>query len=200
MFNSLRGKVSGRQGDALCLLTGGVEWEIAMPGTDAAAVTAAGGEARVFTWLQHTEKDMRLFGFESAARRSAFLELQKVDGIGPKAALKIMGGISQAELERALEDGDIARLEQVPGLGRKTAQKMVLALKGKLTSGGTEKAAAGSPYGELADALAGMGYDRKAAAAALEQTAAEMKRGGGASDGAAAEAELFRLAILRLAK
>ncbi|MDR1256838.1 MAG: Holliday junction branch migration protein RuvA [Spirochaetaceae bacterium] len=202
MFNSLRGKASGGEGGVLYLSTGGVEWEVVMPVTDAAMAVEAsardGGETRVFTWLYHTEKDMRLFGFSSAVRRSTFLELQKVDGIGPRAAIKIMGGISQAELERALEEGDVARLEQVPGLGRKTAQKMALALKGRLVSGGAEKA--GSPYGELADALAGMGYDRKAAAAALEQAAANMKRSGGSPGGAGGEAELFRLAILRLAK
>jgi Holliday junction DNA helicase RuvA len=200
MFNSLSGKAEGGEGGILYLSTGGVEWEIVMPVTDAATAVEKGAGARVFTWLYHTEKDMRLFGFASAARRSTFLELQKVDGIGPRAALKIMGGIGQAELERALEAGDVARLEQVPGLGRKTAQKMVLALKGRLASGGAEKAGAVSVYGELADALAGMGYDRKAAAAALEQAAADMKLSGGNTDGAGGEAELFRLAILRLAK
>jgi Holliday junction DNA helicase RuvA len=168
-----------------------------MPVTDADTL---GAEARVFTWLHHTEKDMRLFGFADAGRRSTFLELQKVEGIGPRAALKIMSGISQAELEKALEDGNVARLEQVPGLGKKTAQKMVLALKGKLVHGGAEKPAAGSPYGELLDALADMGYDRKAAAAALEQAAAELKQASGAHGSPAIEAELFRLAILNLSK
>jgi Holliday junction DNA helicase RuvA len=200
MFNSLRGTASGGEGGILYLSTGGVEWEVVMPITDAAMAVEAGGEARVFTWLYHTEKDMRLFGFSSAARRSTFLELQKVDGIGPRAALKIMGGIGQTELERALEEGDVARLEMVPGLGRKTAQKMVLALKGKLASGRADKAGAVSPHGELADALAGMGYDRKTASAALEQAATDIRQRGGNTDGATGEAELFRLAILRLAK
>ncbi|MDR0662857.1 MAG: Holliday junction branch migration protein RuvA, partial [Spirochaetaceae bacterium] len=87
MFNSLSGRISGRAADALYLLTGGVEWEIVMPLTDIDALAESGGEARVFTWMQHTEKDMRLFGFADAARRATFLELQKVDGIGPRAAL-----------------------------------------------------------------------------------------------------------------
>jgi Holliday junction DNA helicase RuvA len=196
MFNSLRGRISGRAGEAFYLLTGGVEWEIIAPLTDIEALAGSGGEARVFTWLHHTDKDMRLFGFADAARRTTFLELQKVEGIGPRAALKIMGGISQAELERALEEGDLARLERVPGLGKKTAQKMVLALKGKLVHGVGAKAAA-SPYGELVNALADMGYDRKAAAAALEQAAASLA---GRLEGEIAESELFRLAILNLSK
>ncbi|MDR0685791.1 MAG: Holliday junction branch migration protein RuvA [Spirochaetaceae bacterium] len=201
MFNSLSGTVSGGAGDTLYLSTGGVEWELMMPLSDIGALGPAGGEARVFTWLYHTEKDMRLYGFSSAERRTTFMELQKVDGIGPRAALRIMSGIGQAELERALEEGDVARLEQVPGLGKKTAQKMVLALKGRLVQGGGTKAAASSPYGELVDALAGMGYDRKAAAAALEQAEAALSgKADGQRSGAERESELFRLAILKLTK
>jgi Holliday junction DNA helicase RuvA len=73
-------------------------------------------ECRVFTWLYHREDQMKLFGFCSERRRNTFLELIKVEGIGPKGALKIMGGISQDDLERALENGDLDRLEAVPGL------------------------------------------------------------------------------------
>ncbi|MDR1147215.1 MAG: Holliday junction branch migration protein RuvA [Spirochaetaceae bacterium] len=201
MFNSLRGRITGRTGDTLYILTGGVEWELVMPLTDIEALdTAGGGEARIFTHLCHTDKDMRIYGFLDALRRKTFLELQKVEGVGPRAAIKIMSGISQAELERALEEGDVARLEQTPGLGKKTAQKMVLTLKGKLVHGGSaEKSAANSPYRELVNALADMGYDRKAAAAALDKAAADIKRNGGI-EGAAGESELFRLAILNLTK
>ncbi|MDR2796544.1 MAG: Holliday junction branch migration protein RuvA [Spirochaetaceae bacterium] len=201
MFNSLRGIVSGGTGDTLYLSTGGVEWELVMPLNDIEALGSAGGETRVFTYLHHTDKDMRLFGFASAERRTTFLELQKVEGIGPRASLKIMSGIDQAELERALEEGDVARLELVPGLGKKTAQKMVLALKGRLVHGGGAKAAPSSPYGELVNALVEMGYDRKAAAAALEQAATALTgKKDAASGGAEKENELFRLAILNLAK
>ncbi|MDR1363701.1 MAG: Holliday junction branch migration protein RuvA [Spirochaetaceae bacterium] len=201
MFNSLSGKITGRTNDTLYLLTGGVEWELVMPLTDIEALNITNGEARVFTYLHHTDKDMRIFGFSDTLRRKTFLELQKVEGVGPRAALKIMSGISQAELERALEEGDVARLERTPGLGKKTAQKMVLALKGKLVHGGQEKSAPGSPYEELVNALAGMGYDRKAAIAALERAAAEIaRRGAGVEEGAGKENELFRLAILSLTK
>ncbi|MDR2344315.1 MAG: Holliday junction branch migration protein RuvA [Spirochaetaceae bacterium] len=200
MFNSLRGTISGGTGDTLYLSTGGVEWELVMPLNDIEALGAGGGEKRVFTWLHHTDKDMRLFGFAGAERRLTFLELQKVEGIGPRAALKIMSGINQAELERALEEGDVARLEQVPGLGKKTAQKMVLTLKGRLVSG-SGKAAPYSPFGELVNALADMGYDRKAAAAALEQAEATLSAGADSvASGPGKENELFRLAILNLAK
>jgi Holliday junction DNA helicase RuvA len=168
MFNSIRGIVGEKSGEAVFILTGGVEWEIAMPATDIGLLPAAGGECRVFTWLYHREDSMRLFGFSGRARRDTFLELLKVEGIGPKNALKIMGGIGQEELERALETGDLARLEAVPGLGKKTAQKMLLALKGKLVHE-REASPISSPYGDLIEALAAMGYDKRAAAEALNR-------------------------------
>jgi Holliday junction DNA helicase RuvA len=107
---------------------------------------------------------MRLYGFCDETRRDTFLELLKVEGIGPKGALKILGGIRQDELERALEAGDLGRLEAVPGLGKKTAQKMLLSLKGKLvhTETGTTPL-----YNDLVEALSQMGYDKRAAAEAL---------------------------------
>jgi len=87
-----------------------------------------------------------------------------------------MGGIRQDDLERALETGDLARLEAVPGLGKKTAQKMLLALKGKLVH-----APAASPvvsqYGDLVEALAEMGYDRRAAAGAIALAEKDLPEG-----------------------
>jgi Holliday junction DNA helicase RuvA len=162
MFNSLRGTVSGKAGETAYLLCGGMEWEIAMPVTDI-DVLPESGECRVFTWLYHREDQMKLFGSADITRRDTFLELIKVDGIGPRGALKIMAGISQKELERALETGDLARLEEVPGLGKKTAQKMLLSLKGKLVS----EASPESAYSELVQALTEMGYDKRAASEAL---------------------------------
>ena len=194
MFNSLRGTLSEKTGDAVCLETGGVEWEIAMPVTDIEALPAPGGECRVFTWLYHREDQMRLFGFADGTRRNTFLELLKVEGIGPRGALKIMGGIGQEELERALEAGDLARLEAVPGLGKKTAQKMLLSLKGKLVHA-PAAAAASTPYGDLAEALAEMGYDRRAAAAALARAEANLPPGLAAAD---KEKLLFKEAIVYL--
>jgi Holliday junction DNA helicase RuvA len=153
-----------------------------------------GEEARVFTWLYHKEDQMKLFGFADPSRRSTFLELLKVEGIGPKGALKILGGIGQDDLERALETEDLARLEAVPGLGKKTAQKMILALKGKLAS---PKAIPDTPYGELAEALVGMGYDKRAAVEALAR--AEKAIGPGvAVNGAEREKLLFKEAIVYL--
>jgi len=176
MFNSIRGIVGGKNSESLFLLTGGLEWEITMPATDMEQLSSSGGECRVFTWLYHRDDQMRLFGFADETRRNTFLELLKVEGIGPKGALKIMGGIGQEELERALEAGDLARLEAVPGLGKKTAQKMLLALKGKLVHA-AEISPSASPYGDLIEALAEMGYERRAAAGAIDRAEKELPAG-----------------------
>jgi len=166
MFNSVRGIVSAKNTEAVFVLTGGIEWEIAMPVNDIQELTL-NGECRVFTWLYHREDQMKLFGFFNEKRRNTFLELLKVEGIGPKGAVKIMGGISQDDLEKALENADLARLETVPGLGKKTAQKMLLSLKGKLVS--SQNVSVSCAYNDLVEALAAMGYDRRAAAEALSK-------------------------------
>jgi Holliday junction DNA helicase RuvA len=194
MFNSIQGIVNGKTADAVFVLTGGVEWEIAMPSSDMESLPRVGAECRVFTWLYHREDMMKLYGFSDEIRRNTFLELLKVEGIGPKGALKIMGGIRQEELERALESGDLARLEAVPGLGKKTAQKMLLALKGKLVH-----APAASPvvsqYGDLVEALAEMGYDRRLAAAALSLAEKDLSEGLSPDE---REKLLFKNAIMQM--
>ena len=142
---------------------------------------------------------MRLFGFLTPAERSLFLDLTKVDGIGPKQALKILSGLDGAALEAALEAGDVARLQSIPGIGKKTAQKMVLALKGQLTglhdTGRTETAKK-SEFEDIITALINMGYDRKRAAETVESVAQSMRAKD--IDPAAKEEELFRTAIVNL--
>ncbi|GHT73146.1 Holliday junction ATP-dependent DNA helicase RuvA [Spirochaetia bacterium] len=194
MFNSIRGKLTAKLSDILHIETGGIEWNIAMPATDLSRLPPVGEEAQVYLWLYHREDLMKLFGFADDTRRVTFLELLKVEGIGPKAALKIMSGIGQEELERALEAEDLSRLEAVPGLGKKTAQKMILTLKGKLAMAKTP-AVTSSPYGELAEALAGMGYDRRAAAEALNKAEVALPPG---VTGTEKEKILFKQAILYL--
>ena len=190
MFNSIRGNITGKFADSVYILSGGIEWDIAVPATDISRLPQVGEDGRIFTWLYHREDQMKLYGFCAEERRSTFMELLKVEGIGPKAALKIMGGIGQEELERALETEDLARLEAVPGLGKKTAQKMILALKGRLTM-----AKAAAPYGDLVEALADMGYDKRAAADALARAEGELPPG---VSGAEKEKLLFKQAIVYL--
>jgi Holliday junction DNA helicase RuvA len=194
MYNSIKGIISGKSSEAVFLFSGDIEWEIAMPASDIQGL-ALNKEYRIFTWLYHREDQMKLFGFFDERRRSTFLELLKVEGIGPKGAVKILGGISQEELEKALENGDLTRLEAVPGLGKKTAQKMLLSLKGKLIQPHniTDNS---FPYNDLVQALVDMGYDRRAAMDALSKAVKFME----GKDLPSAEREklLFKEAIVYL--
>ncbi|MDR0643892.1 MAG: Holliday junction branch migration protein RuvA [Treponema sp.] len=194
MFNSIQGVITKKSADALFILTGGVEWDLIVPATDNAVLPDAGENGRVLTWLYHREDGMRLFGFCSETRRNTFLELLKVDGIGPKGAVKIMGGISQEELENALDSEDIGRLEKVPGLGKKTAQKMLLALKGRL-SHAPEAHESVSPYADLVEALAAMGFDKRSVADVIAKRSAALPPELNAAE---KERELFKQAIQEL--
>ncbi len=194
MFNSIQGIITEKLSDTVRILTGGIEWDIAVPSVDIASLPPLGEKGRVFTWMYHREVEMRMFGFADETRRNTFLELIKVEGIGPKQAVKIMSGIGQEELETALEREDLARLEAVPGLGKKTVQKMILALKGKIAKDHGITIVSG-PYEELVTALVEMGYDKRAAAEAVAKADTLLP-----SETAASEREklLFKQAIMFL--
>lgn len=200
MFNSISGTITGKNILTLYVETNGIEWDIMVPELDLETFGHVGSPARVYTWLYHREDQMRLFGFSSVAQRNLFLDLLKVDGIGPKQAVKILSSIPGERLEAALEGEDLAALEQAPGIGKKTAQKMILALKGKLTtfeSVSSKKDALPGEHDDVAQALADMGFDRRRAAEVIGTIAKEL-----AAEGIVGretlEKELFRRAIVAL--
>jgi Holliday junction DNA helicase RuvA len=195
MINSLRGRLSEKRADSICIATGGVEWELAVPARSVDAFGSVGDEAKAFSWLHHYEDGMRLYGFPSASDRSVFIELMKVEGIGPKQALRILSGIGAEALEAALDADDMAALQRVPGVGPKLAGKMLLALKGKLVRPGDRSPNRTSPESEWSDlvrALAEMGFDRKDVEKRVRSLAPEVPAG------PERERELFRRALLDL--
>jgi Holliday junction DNA helicase RuvA len=198
MFNSVSGRLSEKRADSICIDSGGVEWELAVPARSVDDFGRLGEEARAFTWLHHYEDGMRLYGFPRESDRAVFRELMKVEGIGPKQALRILSGIKAEDLGAALEAEDLAALQRIPGVGPKLAQKMMLSLKGKLVAG-PERGAARGGGGEWSDvtrALADMGYDRKAAEKAVAKAgAAALAAGASAGE---LEREVFRAALLDL--
>lgn len=167
MFNSLFGTITAKFPQTVYLETNGIEWDISVPDSSVDALPHVGEQGRVYTWLLHRDDSMKLFGFASAEDRALFLDLLKVDGVGPKGALKILSSVSADQLVSVLDGGDVGRLEKVPGVGKKTAQKMMLALKGKLTLsenvGATRGVKQKSPYSDLILSLASMGYDKSLA-------------------------------------
>ncbi len=213
MFNSLSGTIVAKLPASLYLENAGIEWDLMVPSLSLDAFGPVGSQARVYTWLYHREDQMRLFGFASVREREIFIDLMKVDGIGPKQAIKILSNITASELEKALDGEDLGRLEAAPGIGKKTAQKMILTLKGKLTHELDTGRARGSekkgPHEDIIVALAGMGFDRKAAAQAVEDIARDLaesaasdasapKSGKTAPNVAQTEQEIFRRAIVAL--
>ncbi len=205
MFNSLTGTITGKFPQKLFIDTNGIEWEVNVPDTSLDLLPQVGERTRVFVWMQHTDVLMALYGFSSLSERQLFFDLLKVDGIGPKAALKIMGGIAFSELARVLDSGDLETLQKVPGVGKKTAAKMLLQLKGKLSleqENFAPQKKLSSPYADVVAALIDMGYDRKNCEAAVQNLADELRENPDFKNKSSAEKEdfIFRRAIVEMAK
>lgn len=196
MFNRIKGIFSGHADDALHIATGAIEWEIIAPVRDPSFFSRTGEEIELFTWLHHYEDGMRLYGFFSVAERQLFLDLQKVEGIGPRQAFKILQGIAPRTLATMLDNGDLTSLQKIPGIGPKTAQKMMLALKGKLIAlEGEATPGIAVPQGRFRDvarALVEMGFDRRDVERTIAQLGSELE------ESPDAEKDLFRKALLDL--
>ena len=192
MINSITGEVTFK--DAECIRIAvkgtGIEWELPSSLKSIGRLPAVGETVVVYTFLYHREDQLKLFGFASTAERELFVDLLKVEGLGPRLALRILSGIDVAEFVQALESDDVETLSSVPGLGKKTAQKIILKLKGKLTS--TSESSV-SIETEIVEALAGMGFEKRAAREAVRQALKEL--GGTPSSGDQAEREVVRRAI-----
>ena len=131
MIARLRGTAAARTPEGLVVEVGGVGYLVAA--TPAVLRRAeAGAELVVETYLHVREDALQLYGFADAAERELFTHLLTVNGIGPKVALAVVSGSPAAELRRAIALGDAARFQAIPGIGKKTAERIVLELKEKL--------------------------------------------------------------------
>ena len=156
MIASLRGRVVSRSAAGIVLDVNGVGYLIAAT-PSVARLGPADAEITVETHLVVREDALQLYGFGSAAEREMFELLLGVSGVGPKVALGIVSGSTPEELRRAIARDDLARFEAIPGVGRKTAQRVVLELKDKLPFA---DAVGGSARDELTarDALVELGW------------------------------------------
>ena len=204
MFNSIKGVITAKFPKQLFLEANGIEWDICVPDSNLDKIPHVGEEARVFTWLNHTDKVMDLYGFSSAEERDLFFDLLKVDGVGPKGAVKIMSSVSSGRLSDVLDRGDLDMLEKIPGVGKKTAGKMMLALKGKLKMHQNEtvvRVATPAPYADLITSLQTMGYDKRQVEGVVARLADEMNKDSGFASKSQKDREdiLFRKVIVELA-
>jgi Holliday junction DNA helicase RuvA len=192
MVNSLTGRITTTGPNYIRIQTAGIEWHLDASGRSVQRLSGAEGEVRVPVYLYHREDVMRMYGFADEQERRVFTELLTVSGIGPRQALKILTGVTARGLLELLEREDVKGLSALPGLGKKTAEKMIFTLKGKLvgtSDGGAE------PLSDLVTALSDMGFDERQAAEAVRGVLSENDL---PSDPATRESEVLRRAIVKL--
>jgi Holliday junction DNA helicase RuvA len=165
VISRLRGKAVSRTGERLVLEVGGVGYLVNATPT-AHRLAESGGEVSLETYLHVREDALQLYGFAEPAERELFEHLLAVSGVGPKVALAIVSGSPPADLRRAIALEDTARFEAIPGIGKKTAQRVVLELKEKL---GSVASPVESGHVGARDALVELGYTPVEAERALAQ-------------------------------
>lgn len=174
MFNSLSGTLTYKGIDNIYLLNScGIEWDITVSAKTLQALPPVGDECQVYTYYLHTENMVKLYGFFSKDERTFFLELNKVNGIGPKQAMKMLSSISAKQMSEALDKDDVALLAGIPGVGKKTAQKLMLAMRGKLVMDEelTAAPAGNTKFADIVNALSDMGFEYRKALKAVEEVA-----------------------------
>jgi Holliday junction DNA helicase RuvA len=129
---SVRGEVLFRMGGEVVIEAAGVGYRLNVSSQTLAAVPAAGEQARLFTHLVLRDDAMQLYGFESQAERELFLMLIGVQSVGPKVALAVLSGGTPRELLNAIASGDAARFQAVPGIGKRTAERIIVELREKV--------------------------------------------------------------------
>jgi Holliday junction DNA helicase RuvA len=173
MIHRLRGILVEKGTEGVVLDVGGVGYRASASLATLRALPSLGEECVIHTRMVVREDAMLLFGFASREERMAFDALTAVSKVGPKLALAVLSSMTPPEIVEAVARGDVLKLASVPGLGRKTAERLVLELKGKnlVVFGGAEPAVAsdagGGPYMEAREALAGLGYSLEEAEKAL---------------------------------
>jgi Holliday junction DNA helicase RuvA len=159
VFDSIRGRLLARSPSSCVIEAGGIGYAIAVPLGTYERLPATGAEAALRLHLVVREDDWRLFGFETEEERSLFRSCLGVSGVGPAIALALLSGMSPSGLRTAIDSRDATALSRVKGIGRKTAERLIVELTGKL--GVPASAGAGSEV--LSDAVAALialGLDR----------------------------------------
>jgi Holliday junction DNA helicase RuvA len=172
MIGSLRGRIASKTPPQLTLDVGGIGYELEVPLSTFFHLPAVGEDVRLLTHLVVREDAHTLYGFATEEERRLFRSLIKVSGVGPKIALALLSGISVTAFAECVQREDIAALTRVPGVGRKTAERLIVEMRDRLAAppavAGAQAAAAAatSPESEAYGALVALGY-RPAEAARL---------------------------------
>ena len=171
MIAHLRGKLLAKHPNQAIVETGGVGYDVTISVPTFSDLPAIGGEVTLHIHTHVREDLIALYGFLRPAEKRLFEKLVTVSGIGPKLAITILSGMAADEMVSAIRGNDVARLTRIPGIGKKTAERMVLELRDKLAPEGVAESAvmpAMSPIEEdVLSALMNLGYQRAAAERAL---------------------------------
>ena len=180
MIGRIRGELVEKSFPQVIVSCSGVGYEIDVPMSTFYPLPRAGEEVTLLTHLVVRDDAHLLFGFLTAAERTAFRQLLKISGVGPKVALSVLSGMSVDDLSAAVAAEDAARLTKIPGIGKKTAERLVLELRDKLPRAIPAARAAGAPdasaeSADVLNALLGLGYNEREAQAAVKQLPADLQ-------------------------
>jgi len=191
VIGRLTGNLIEKTPPTIVVEVNGVGYEADVPMSTFYQLPAVSERVTLLTHFVVREDAHQLYGFHTGAERAAFRELIKISGVGARTALAVLSGLSVNELAQAVTLQEGGRLTRIPGIGKKTAERLLLELKGKLGAGlGTASAAvAGEASTDIVHALLALGYNEREAAAAVRQLGPDT----GVSDG-------IRLALKSLAK
>jgi Holliday junction DNA helicase RuvA len=190
MIGKLTGILSDKNPPQVLVDCGGVGYEVQVPMSTFYNLPATGEKVSLLTHFVVREDAQILYGFGSQAERSAFRELVKISGVGPRTALSVLSGMAVGELAQAITLQEAGRLTKVPGIGKKTAERLLLELKGKLGADiGMPSGAGNGAQSDILQALLALGYNDKEAALALKALPADV----GVSEG-------IKLALKALAR
>jgi Holliday junction DNA helicase RuvA len=196
MIAHLRGKLLVKHPNQAIVEVAGVGYDVTITVPTFSDLPGAGSEVALHVHTHVREDVIALYGFLRTAEKSLFEKLLTVSGIGPKLAITILSGMAAEEMVSAIRSGDVARLTRIPGIGKKTAERMVLELRDKLppTAAGTEVVAPtmSAMEEDVVSALVNLGYQRLTAEKALASIGGKEKSGSFDS--------LFRAALGSLSK
>ncbi len=175
MIGRITGTLAEKSPPLVLVDVGGVGYEIDVPMSTFYNLPGLGERVVLLTHFVVREDAQLLYGFLTAAERATFRLLVKISGVGPRTALAILSGLSVAELSQAVAAQDTARLVKVPGIGKKTAERLLLELKGKLAPDlSLPTTAATDMQNDIVQALMALGYNEREAAAALKALPADV--------------------------
>lgn len=176
MIGRLHGKLIEKTPPQVLVDVGGVGYEVDVPMSTFCNLPAEGSEITLLTHFIVREDAQLLYGFATAAERQTFRALIRISGVGPRIALAVLSGMSTQYLADAVEQGNATLLTRVPGIGKKTADRLVLELKGKLAGNAFAPAggAASAAQADILSALMALGYSEREAQASVRALPAEV--------------------------